>query len=66
MNLAGAPALPARAVAPVASKTRRWIRRYGLPALGALVIVAWIIVALAAPALSPYNPATVDLSLIHI
>ncbi|TMI99557.1 MAG: ABC transporter permease [Alphaproteobacteria bacterium] len=62
MSIASAPALSARAVAPVASKTRRWLRRYGLPALGALVILAWIIVALSAPALSPYNPATVDVT----
>ena len=39
MSVAAAPALSAPAVAPVASKTRRWLRRYGLPALGALVIV---------------------------
>jgi peptide/nickel transport system permease protein len=51
-----------RAIAPVASKTRRWIRRYGLPALGAFVIVAWIAVAAAAPLLSPYSPATVDVT----
>jgi peptide/nickel transport system permease protein len=62
MSLAEAPALSARDIAPVASKTRRWIRRYGLPALGAFVIVAWILVAAAAPLLSPYSPATVDVT----
>jgi peptide/nickel transport system permease protein len=62
MSLAAAPALSPRAVAPLASKTRRWIRRYGLPALGLFVIVAWIIVAAVAPALSPFNPATVDVT----
>ena len=62
MSVVGTPAIPARAFAPVQSKTRRWIRRYGLPALGALVIVVWIFVATAAPALSPYNPATVDVT----
>jgi peptide/nickel transport system permease protein len=60
--MADAPAISARAIAPMASKTRRWIRRYGLPALGAAVIVAWIIVAMAAPALSSYDPATVDVT----
>jgi len=55
-------ALPARAIAPVASKQRRWLRRYGLPALGALVIVAWIVVAIAAPLLTPYLPTTVDVT----
>jgi peptide/nickel transport system permease protein len=54
--------LAARAIAPVASKTRRWWRRYGLPTFGALVILAWIIVAIIAPLLSPYLPATVDVT----
>jgi peptide/nickel transport system permease protein len=49
-------------IAPATSKTRRWLRRYGLPMLGALVILAWIIVAISASALSPYNPATVDVT----
>src|SRR5205807_5828332 len=62
MSVAAAPALAPRAISPVQSKTRRWIRRYGLPAVGALVIVAWIIVAAAAPSLSPYLPATVDVT----
>jgi peptide/nickel transport system permease protein len=51
-----------RVVTPVASKTRRWLRRYGLPALGACVIVAWIVVAALAPLLSPYLPSTVDVT----
>ena len=34
MSVIDAPALAVREIAPVASKTRRWIRRYGLPALG--------------------------------
>ncbi len=61
MSMADA-ALPARAIAPVASKRRRWMRRYGLPTLGALVIVIWIVVAIAAPILSPYLPVTVDVT----
>jgi peptide/nickel transport system permease protein len=60
MSSLDATAAPApRATAP---KTRRWIRRYGLPALGLFVIVAWIVVAAIAPALSPHNPATVDVT----
>ena len=62
MSVVSASAPSARTLAPVASKTRRWLRRYGLPVLGALVILAWIIVAMSAPALSPYNPATVDVT----
>ena len=62
MSVAEASAISARPIAPVASKTRRWFRRYGLPALGAFVIIVWIIVAAAAPLLSPYSPATVDVT----
>ena len=62
MSVADATMPSAREVAPVASKTRRWFRRYGLPALGAFVIIVWIIVAAAAPLLSPYSPATVDVT----
>src|ERR1044072_544846 len=62
MSVADASAMTARAVVPVTSKTRRWICRYGLPALGLFVILAWIVVAAIAPALSPYNPATVDVT----
>jgi peptide/nickel transport system permease protein len=51
-----------RAIAPVASRARRWIRRYGLPALGAFFILAWIVVAIIAPLLSPYSPFTVDVT----
>jgi len=62
MSVTDAPALAAREIAPVASKTRRWIRRYGLPALGLFVIVAWIVIAAVAPVLSPYLPTTVDVT----
>ena len=50
------------AMAPAQSKLRRGLRRYGLPAIGALVIVIWIVVAVAAPLLSPYSPSTVDVT----
>jgi peptide/nickel transport system permease protein len=51
-----------RVIAPVTSKARRWIRRYGLPVVGALVILLWIVVAMIAPLLSPYLPSTVDVT----
>ena len=38
-----------RAMPPPASKARRWTRRYGLAALGAAIIVAWMLIALTAP-----------------
>ena len=62
MSAVDASIAATRAVPPTQSKTRRWFRRYSLPALGALVIVAWIIIAAAAPSLSPYFPATVDVT----
>jgi peptide/nickel transport system permease protein len=50
------------AAAPWRSRLRRGLRRYGLPAIGALVILTWIIVAAVAPLLSPYLPSTVDVT----
>jgi len=52
---------PARS-APPQSKARRWLRRYGLPAFGVLVIVSWVLVAALAPLLAPYAPAAVDVT----
>jgi peptide/nickel transport system permease protein len=43
------------------SKTRRWVRRYGLASLGAAIILIWLLIALTAPLISPYLPDTVDL-----
>lgn len=50
--------------AVVASRTRfrRWWRRYGLAAVGAAIIVAWIIVAALAPLIAPYAPDVVDVT----
>jgi peptide/nickel transport system permease protein len=61
MSVVDAP-VPALAVAPLESKLRRRLRRYGLPITGALVIVVWIVVAAMAPLLSPYLPSTVDVT----
>ena len=41
---------------------QRWRRRYGIPAVGAAIVVAWILVALLAPVLAPYRPDVVDVS----
>lgn len=51
-----------RAVILPPSKTRRWIRRYGLASLGAAIIAVWILIALTAPLISPYLPDTVDVT----
>jgi peptide/nickel transport system permease protein len=48
--------------APATTKGQRWRRRYGLAALGAAVVVLWVIVALLAPWISPYRPDAVDVS----
>src|SRR5947209_17755924 len=62
MSAVDVSAVIPRVIAPVTSKMRRWLRRYGLPALGLSVIVAWIVVAALAPALSPYDPAAVEVT----
>jgi peptide/nickel transport system permease protein len=41
---------------------RRWLRRYGLAALGAAVILVWCLVALLAPVIAPGSPAIVDVA----
>jgi peptide/nickel transport system permease protein len=46
-----------------AARWRRWRTQYAMAALGAVVIVLWIFVALFAPMLAPYEPNTVDLTL---
>ena len=50
-------------IVPPASKTRRWIRRYGLAAFGASIILAWVLIALFAPLISRYSPNIVDVSI---
>ena len=48
--------------ASTSTRGQRWRRRYGLAALGAAIIVAWILVALLAPWLAPYRPDLVDVT----
>ena len=51
MTAVDAP-LSLRPIAPVQSRLRRGLRRYGLPAVGARVILAWSAVAILAPEMS--------------
>jgi peptide/nickel transport system permease protein len=44
----------------VATRRRRWLRRYLLPALGGAVIAAWAFAALLAPWITPYDPSAVE------
>jgi len=46
------PALPA--------PRRRWLRRYGLAAVGAAIILAWLLLALLAPWVTRYDPNAVN------
>ena len=56
----GRDAVLERKIMPPLSKTRRWVRRYGLASLGAGIILLWLLIALTAPLISPYLPDTVD------
>ena len=47
---------------PPPSRTRRWVRRYGLASLGALIILLWVLIAVMAPALAPYPPDLVEVA----
>jgi peptide/nickel transport system permease protein len=51
-----------RIVVPPPSKSRRWVRRYGLASVGAGIILIWLLIALTAPLISPYLPDTVDVT----
>ena len=44
------------------ARYRSWQRRYGLPALGGLLVLAWIVLAIAAPLFAPFPPDLVDVS----
>jgi peptide/nickel transport system permease protein len=50
-------ALPA-----VASARRRWTRRYGLAAFGAIVIVTWVFLAVFGQIISPFDADVVDVA----
>src|SRR6187551_724267 len=44
------------------ARGKRWRRRYGLAALGAAIVVVWILVAILAPLLAPFRPDFVDVT----
>ncbi|MDT7952609.1 MAG: ABC transporter permease [Acetobacteraceae bacterium] len=44
------------------ARFRSWQRRYGLPALGGLIVLAWLVIAIAAPVFAPFPPDAVDVS----
>ncbi len=44
------------------TRARRWQNRYGMPALGLLIVLAWLVVATAAPVFAPFPPDAVDVS----
>ena len=44
------------------ARRRRWLRRYGLAALGAVVIALWAIAAILAPWIAPYPPDVVNVA----
>lgn len=53
----------AQPVTPAATKAQRWRRRYGLAFLGGCVVLLWLLIAVFAPWLTPYNPDTVDVTI---
>jgi peptide/nickel transport system permease protein len=63
VSAADIAAADAARIVPPASKTRRWIRRYGLATFGASIILIWILIALFAPLISRYSPNIVDVSI---
>jgi peptide/nickel transport system permease protein len=56
------PAVTAEPAASGTDRRRRWLRRYGLAALGGAVILAWIVAAFVAPIISPYAPDAVNVA----
>ena len=46
----------------ITSLSVRWLRRYGLAAFGAMIIVAWVFAAIFASWLTPYDPNAVDVA----
>ncbi|MBN8890461.1 MAG: D-ala-D-ala transporter subunit [Rhodospirillales bacterium 70-18] len=46
----------------IASPRQRWLRRYGLASLGAAIILAWALLAIFAPWVSPFDANFVDVA----
>jgi peptide/nickel transport system permease protein len=53
---------PALVVARVPTAAERWRKRYGLAAFGAGIVLTWILIAVLAPWLTPYQPDFVDVA----
>jgi peptide/nickel transport system permease protein len=47
---------------PVRTRAQRFRRRYGLATFGAVIVVAWVLIAMFAPWLTSYSPDTVDVA----
>lgn len=62
MSASVAVRAPAGAIPGPWARFRRWRRRYGLPAIGGTIVLAWLLVALAAPLVAPFPPDAVDVS----
>jgi peptide/nickel transport system permease protein len=48
---------------PLASRRRRWLRRYLLAAVGGAIVLSWLVLMVFAPAIAPGGYSEVDLSL---
>jgi peptide/nickel transport system permease protein len=44
------------------ARRRRWLRRYWLATLGAVIVLAWIVTALVSPYIVPYPPDQIDVT----
>ena len=62
MSDVSAALLLAEANTTASARRRRWLRRYGLAAAGALVILLWAFAALLAPWITPYPPNMVNVA----
>jgi peptide/nickel transport system permease protein len=62
MNAIAAAATGPDAAQRAQAKRRRWIRRYGLAALGGAIILAWVLIAIFATWIAPYPYDQVDVT----
>lgn len=62
MSAATAPLLADGVRPGGVARAGTWHRRYGMPALGGLIVFAWLALALAAPLVAPYAPDAVDVT----
>jgi peptide/nickel transport system permease protein len=53
---------PALIIARVPTAAERWRKRYGLATFGAGIVLIWVLIAIAAPLLTPYKPDFVDVA----